>query len=88
MCSYQFSGDPNDIFAQFFKGKVQKSSSFGSHQPGGFGGSDMFHDGGDIFGMFGGGMGHHQPQAQRKAITVDLPVSLEQLYSGSDRILY
>ncbi|CAE8618318.1 unnamed protein product [Polarella glacialis] len=45
--SYQFSGDPNDIFARFFKDSFQRSSSFG--------GSPFQ----DMSGMYGGmgGMG-------------------------------
>eukprot|EP00656_Telonema_subtile_P005749 TRINITY_DN1262_c0_g1_i8.p1 TRINITY_DN1262_c0_g1~~TRINITY_DN1262_c0_g1_i8.p1 ORF type:complete len:270 (-),score=76.08 TRINITY_DN1262_c0_g1_i8:520-1329(-) len=85
---YQFQGDPNDIFAQFFKGKVHRSNSFGSHEPGYGGGSDfVFSD------MFGGGMGgmngfggRPAPQANQ-TVTVDVPVSLNQLYTGCTKKL-
>lgn len=80
---YQFQGDPNDIFAQFFKGKVHRSNSFGSHDPGFGGGSDfIFSDmfGGGMGGM--GGFGGRQAPQGNKTVTVDVPVSLNQLYTG------
>mmetsp|Transcript_115512 Transcript_115512/g.322939 ORF Transcript_115512/g.322939 Transcript_115512/m.322939 type:complete len:170 (+) Transcript_115512:74-583(+) len=48
--SYQFSGDPNDMFARFFKDSFQRSSSFGESPFDGFGG--LF--GGGFPGMAGG----------------------------------
>mmetsp|Transcript_14365 Transcript_14365/g.25255 ORF Transcript_14365/g.25255 Transcript_14365/m.25255 type:complete len:439 (-) Transcript_14365:103-1419(-) len=47
---YEFRGDPNDIFARFFKDSFQRSSSFGE---------SPFEDMGGLFGRMGGmgGMG-------------------------------
>jgi len=55
--SYEFHGDPNDIFARFFKDSFNRSNSFGeSPFEGMFGG--MFGGGGGMGGMYQGqGMG-------------------------------
>jgi len=83
---YQFSGDPNDMFARFFKDSFHRSSSFGE---------SPFEE---MFGMFGGiggmgGMGgmpgmrggmSQGSQAVRPAV-FDLPCSLEDLYNGATK---
>eukprot|EP00444_Apocalathium_aciculiferum_P033135 CAMPEP_0183484896 /NCGR_PEP_ID=MMETSP0370-20130417/179154_1 /TAXON_ID=268820 /ORGANISM="Peridinium aciculiferum, Strain PAER-2" /LENGTH=411 /DNA_ID=CAMNT_0025678191 /DNA_START=102 /DNA_END=1337 /DNA_ORIENTATION=- len=70
--SYQFNGDPNDIFARFFKDSFQRSSSFAE---------SPFEDGG---GLFGGGMfpmgGEH---GRKRPAIFDLHCSLEDLYNGT-----
>jgi len=74
--SYQFNGDPNDIFARFFKDSFQRSSSFAE---------SPFEDGG---GLFGGGMfpmgGEH---GRKRPAIFDLHCSLEDLYNGTTRKL-
>uniref|UniRef100_A0A7S1WB97 J domain-containing protein n=1 Tax=Alexandrium catenella TaxID=2925 RepID=A0A7S1WB97_ALECA len=81
--SYQFHGDPNDIFARFFKDSFQRSSSFGE---------SPFHDMGGMFGgPMGGmrGMGGFGPMggmggmggAARPAV-FEIGCSLEELYNG------
>eukprot|EP00928_Gymnodinium_smaydae_P027758 TRINITY_DN21359_c0_g1_i1.p1 TRINITY_DN21359_c0_g1~~TRINITY_DN21359_c0_g1_i1.p1 ORF type:complete len:369 (+),score=80.57 TRINITY_DN21359_c0_g1_i1:82-1107(+) len=81
--AYQFSGDPNDMFARFFKDSFQRSSSFGE---------SPFEDGG-FAGLFGGmpgmrmgmggkgGMGGRGGPDTRPAI-FDLNLTLEDLYNG------
>mmetsp|Transcript_11348 Transcript_11348/g.21420 ORF Transcript_11348/g.21420 Transcript_11348/m.21420 type:complete len:348 (-) Transcript_11348:284-1327(-) len=95
--SYQFSGDPNDIFARFFKDSFNRSSSFGESpfeemfgMFGGPGGPGM----GGLGGMGGmGGIGGHagpgmagmrMGQGSRPAV-FDLHCSLEDLYNGATK---
>lgn len=87
--SYRFTGDPNDIFARFFKDSFQRSSSFGE---------SPFEDMRGFFGMgpMGMGMGPGMPggpggmggaagpQTVRPAV-FDLSCSLEELYNGATR---
>jgi len=79
--SYQFSGDPNDMFARFFKDSFQRSESFGESPFGGFGG---------LFGGFanaaGGGMpGGFGGEGRVRPAVFELHCSLEELYSGATR---
>ncbi|CAE8686638.1 unnamed protein product [Polarella glacialis] len=83
--SYQFSGDPNDIFARFFKDSFQRSSSFGGSQFqdmggmfGGMGGMGGMPGMPGMPGMSGMGMGG---MAARPAM-FDLACTLEELYNG------
>eukprot|EP00933_Yihiella_yeosuensis_P009959 TRINITY_DN11616_c2_g1_i2.p1 TRINITY_DN11616_c2_g1~~TRINITY_DN11616_c2_g1_i2.p1 ORF type:complete len:344 (-),score=79.77 TRINITY_DN11616_c2_g1_i2:132-1163(-) len=84
--SYEFQGDPNDIFARFFKDSYQRSSSFGESPFEGMGGfmfpgmPGMGGMGGGMTGM--GGMGG--PSATRPAI-FELSCTLEELYNGTTK---
>lgn len=95
--SYQFSGDPNDMFARFFKDSFQRSSSFGESSSsydnfnGLFGGPmGGFMGGRNGMGMgmsMGGGAGPsgvHMQGTKRPAV-FDLTCSLEDLYNGATR---
>eukprot|EP00931_Biecheleriopsis_adriatica_P070725 TRINITY_DN4450_c1_g1_i1.p1 TRINITY_DN4450_c1_g1~~TRINITY_DN4450_c1_g1_i1.p1 ORF type:complete len:382 (+),score=106.08 TRINITY_DN4450_c1_g1_i1:73-1146(+) len=95
--SYQFSGDPNDMFARFFKDSFQRSSSFGEspfQDMGGFGFGGM----GGMPGMGGmggmpgmpgmggmGGMGGGMGSGPSKPAVFDLQCSLEELYNGATK---
>jgi len=87
--SYQFSGDPNDMFARFFKDSFQRSHSFGSSPFDDFGG--LF--GGGMHGFMGGPMGMGMGMAsdagaggqRKRPATFDLNCSLEDLYNGATR---
>lgn len=82
--TYQFNGDPNDIFARFFKDSFNRSSSFGSPFDGGMNfdmGRGMFQGMGMGPGMQGMqfGMGEAQPAV------FDLVCSLNELYNGAKK---
>jgi len=76
--SYHFSGDPNDMFARFFKDSFQRSESFGESPFDGFGG---------LFGGFPGGAAGAMPGGERRArpAVFELPCSLEELYNGTTK---
>mmetsp|Transcript_42513 Transcript_42513/g.98542 ORF Transcript_42513/g.98542 Transcript_42513/m.98542 type:complete len:338 (-) Transcript_42513:96-1109(-) len=81
--TYQFSGDPNDIFARFFKDSFQRSSSFGE---------SPFEDMGGLFGGFGPGMmggmrgGRASGASAGPAPAVfEVACSLEELYNGTTK---
>jgi DnaJ-class molecular chaperone len=75
--SYQFSGDPRDIFSRFFQTTFERSQSFGDG--GGYGGdSDVFMD----FMRNGRGGGVSANVGQKKAVNFELNLSLEELYRG------
>jgi len=94
--SYQFNGDPNDIFARFFKDSFQRSSSFAEspfEDVGGLFGGGMFPMGGMAMGPMGMGMnmgggssasGEH---GRKRPAMFDLHCSLEDLYNGTTRKL-
>lgn len=75
--SYQFTGDPNDIFARFFKDSFHRSNSFGE---------SPFEDMGGFFGGRGmfPGMGGVGQGAVKPAI-FELKCSLEDLYNGTTK---
>lgn len=94
---YQFSGDPNELFARFFKDSFQRSSSFGEGSPfedmfGGMFGQGMGGMGG-MGGMPGmGGMGGMPGMSGRGGMTqgsrpaqFELQCSLEELYNGATK---
>jgi len=94
--SYQFSGDPNDIFARFFKDSFQRSSSFGEspfEDAGGLFGGGMFPMGGMAMGPMGMGMNMSGGSAasgehgRKRPAMFDLHCSLEDLYNGTTRKL-
>lgn len=83
--SYQFTGDPNDIFARFFKDSFQRSTSWGE---------SPFEDMGGLFGgglagfpMGAGGLGIGAAASSARPAVFDLACSLEELYSGTTRKL-
>jgi len=94
---YEFRGDPNDIFARFFKDSFQRSSSFGE---------SPFEDMGGLFGRMGGMGGMGMPGMQgmpgmpgmpgmgmqggmggmgQRPATFDLQCSLEELFNGTTK---
>ena len=79
--SYQFNGDPRDIFSRFFQTSFDRSQSFGDG--GGYGAdSDVFMD---FFGGRGpGGMPGSVSAnvGQKRAAQFELNLSLEELYKG------
>lgn len=78
---YQFNGNPNDIFAQFFKDSFQRSNSFGETpfgDMGGMGFGGMSGMGGPMGGMMGGMGGG---SAARPAV-FNVTCTLEELYNG------
>ena len=92
---YQFSGDPNELFARFFKDSFQRSSSFGGESPfqdmfggmfgQGMGGMPM---GPGMGGPMGGmpGMGYqHMGSPDSRPAQFDLQCSLEELYNGTTK---
>jgi len=89
--SYQFSGDPNDMFARFFQDSFQRSSSFGNSPfddlGGLFGGGMPGFMGGPMGMGMGMGMGSNAGSSgQRKRPAVfDLNCSLEDLYNGATK---
>lgn len=76
--TYNFNGDPNDIFARFFKDSFHRSTSMGESP---FEGMDGFLGRGMFGGM--GGMGGG-PMAPRPSV-FELRCSLEDLYSGATK---
>lgn len=77
--SYQFHGDPNEIFARFFKDSFERSSSFGE---------SPFEDMGGLFGGMMGGMGGMGGMAdmasgKSKPAVFELGCTLEELYNGA-----
>ena len=75
--SYQFNGDPRDIFSRFFQTSFDRSQSFGDG--GGYGGdSDVFMD---FLGGRGGGVSANV--GQKRAAQFELNLSLEELYRGT-----
>jgi len=82
---YQFNGNPNDIFAQFFKDSFQRSSSFGEtpfEDMGGMGFGGMGGMGGPMGGMMGG-MGGGGGAARPAVFNVSC--TLENLYNGTTK---
>jgi len=78
--SYQFNGDPRDIFSRFFQTSFERSQSFGDG--GGYGAdSDVFMDfmGGRAGGIPGGVSAN---VGQKRAAQFELNLSLEELYKG------
>ena len=70
---YRFNGDPHSVFAQFFRDSFERSSSFGE--------SPFM---GDAFSDFLGGRspGVSGTVGQKRAVSVDLNLTLEELYTG------
>lgn len=86
--SYQFHGDPNDIFARFFKDSFQRSSSFGESPFEGMGG--LFGGMGGMPGMGGfggmmGGKGAGKGGAAGQPAVFEVACSLEELYNGTTK---
>jgi len=85
--AYQFHGDPNDIFARFFKDSFERSNSFGESPFDGmgglFGGMGM---GGGLGGFGGmmGGQGGGKGGGMRPAV-FELACSLEELFNGTTK---
>lgn len=76
--TYQFNGDPNDIFARFFKDSFNRSSSFGESPFEGMGFFNM--------GPMGRGMNMGQGFGPGATPAVfDLPCSLEELFNGAKK---
>jgi len=76
---YEFRGDPNEMFAQFFNMGNRRQRSAGE---GGLGGG--------LEDLFGGGMGGMRQEGrplQRPAVTVALGCTLEDLYRGCTKKL-
>lgn len=89
---YEFTGDPEDMFAQFFKNSFKRSSSFGMGAPndddfGVFSSMGMSASLAGMRGMKGGGGASKSEggRGQTRPATVDLCCSLEELYNGSVR---
>lgn len=81
--SYEFRGDPNDIFARFFKDSFERSSSFGNSP---FEDMGFFGGFGGMRGMGGmGGMGGAGGMAGAKPAVFDLVCTLEELYNGTTK---
>jgi len=82
--AYEFHGDPNDIFARFFKDSFERSSSFGESPFDGMGG--LFGGMGPRGGLGGmmGGKGGGKGSAVQPAV-FDLGCSLEELYAGTTK---
>ncbi len=78
--NYRFAGDPRDIFSQFFKSSFNRSESFGDR--GGFD-DDMFKE---MFGARPGG-GVSSSVGQKRPVTFELNLSLEELYKGCTKRL-
>lgn len=79
---YTFRGDPNEIFAQFFKGGMRRQNSFGE----GFGslGGDVFDD---FFVQRGGRQGKRATSPRRTQVTQKLPCTLEEIFHGTTKKL-
>ena len=72
--AYRFNGDPNDIFSRFFQSSFERSRSFG--EGGGFGDNDVFMDFLNSRGGVSANVG------QRRPVSFELNLSLEELYRG------
>jgi len=93
---YNFTGDPHDVFAKFFKDSFQRSSSFGESpfedmggffNMGGFGGKGMGGQGG-MGGNMGQGMfGMPAGAPTKRPALFDLNCTLEELYNGTTKKL-
>ena len=70
---YRYSGDPHNLFSQFFRESFERSSSFGESP-----------FGGDAFADFLGGRGRGVSGSvgQRKSVPVDLNLTLEEIFKG------
>lgn len=81
--SYNYSGDPHELFSRFFKDSFQRSTSFGESP---FDGAGMFGPG---FAGFGhGGMFNAPPGpggGEKIPAMFDLNCSLEDLYLGTNK---
>jgi len=77
--AYRFSGDPNDIFSRFFQSSFERSRSFG--EGGGFGDNEVFMDFLNSRGGVSANVG------QRKPVSFELNLSLEELYRGCTKKL-
>lgn len=77
--AYRFSGDPNDIFSRFFQSSFDRSRSFG--ESGGFGDDDVFMDFLNSRGGVSANVG------QRRPVSFELNLSLEELYRGCTKKL-
>lgn len=87
---YTFSGDPNDIFARFFKDSFQRSSSFGESPFEDLGGFFQFGGlGGGMRGMGGvgsmGGIGGMGGASSSRPAIFELTCTLEELYKGTTK---
>lgn len=84
---YQFTGDPNDMFARFFKDSFERNSSFGEapfeNLGGLFGGLFSGAGSAGVNDAFVGGPG--QGVAGRHPAVFDLSCSLEELFSGTTK---
>lgn len=74
---YEFRGDPNDMFARFFRGGLERTNSAGE---GGF--EDVFEMGG-----FGGLRKKMPVRKRRPVVTVAVGCALEDLYNGTAKKL-
>jgi DnaJ-class molecular chaperone len=85
---YRFTGDPENIFNQFFRSSFDRSSSFHESSPL-FGDSDHqgdpfsdFLSGGSPFGAGGMRPGVSSTTGQKRPFIVDLNLTLKELYKG------
>ena len=73
--SYQFQGDPMEMFSHLFGSEFRRAGSFGKGSP--------FADGAFPFAMGGSGFSNSQQGSNKPNVRVDLACTLEELYEGT-----